>query len=121
MTGFPTPEAAVLGGDSVPPRYVRVIEVSYSPEGSRAVVFLEYNEPPSVEPYVVMCEKTAGGWIEGNGASGGGLSWMSTHEEPDGRRLGVFTAWAPPTARWNVQVPDVLSDDEEDFRSVNEW
>jgi hypothetical protein len=61
---FETPEAAVLA-DSVPTEYVRVVAVEHSPDGSRPVVFVEYNEPPRVEPYQVLCEKAAGGWTAG--------------------------------------------------------
>ena len=100
MAAFETPEAAVLA-DSVPPEYVRVVAVGHSPDGSRAVVFVEYNEPPRVEPYQVLCEKAAGGWTAGNGGSGGGATWTWTHDDPERGPCGVLT-WEPPTAVWNV-------------------
>lgn len=95
-----------MGSESVAPRYVHVVDVSYSPDGTRAVVFVEYNEPPRVEPYVVLCEKTEDGWVEGDGGSGGGVSWMGTHEA-HGRHLGVLTTWDPPTANWNLPLEDL--------------
>jgi hypothetical protein len=62
----------------VPPEYANVVAVEYSPGGEHAVVFIAYNEPPDIEPYVVLCEKTSTGWVESLDGSGGGLSWMST-------------------------------------------
>jgi hypothetical protein len=79
---------------------VQVVAVNYSPSASHAVVLIEYNEPPGVEPYVVLCEKTPDGWVERQGGSGGGLSWMATDAEGN---LGVEVAWGQrPTVRWEV-------------------
>ena len=100
MSGYPTPEDAVVAGDSVPPEYVKIVAVDYSPDGSYAVVFIEYNEPPDVEDYVVLCEKTDAGWAEGSGGSAGGVSLMATGESGS---LGVKTTWKPRAVRWDVQ------------------
>jgi hypothetical protein len=64
VTGYATPEAAVRTEDLVPPQFARVVAVDYSPNKNHAVVLLEYNEPPTVEPYVVFCENTPSGWVE---------------------------------------------------------
>jgi hypothetical protein len=103
MSGYRTPEDAVRAGDSVPPQYANIVAVEHSPSGEHAVVFIAYNEPPHIEPYVVLCEKTPGGWVEGQGGSGGGMSWMTTTEDGS---LGVHTTWDPRTARWNVPAPE---------------
>lgn len=102
VTGYATPEEAVRAEDSIPPEYVNVVAVEYSPSGEYAVVFVEYNEPPDVEPYVVLCEKEDSGWTERQGGSGGGLSWMST--SADGSS-GVQATWHPRTIQWSV-APD---------------
>ena len=65
----------------MPPGYARIVAVEYSPGGSHALTFIAYNEPPDVEPYLSLCEKTAGGWVENQGGAGGGRSWMSTNED----------------------------------------
>jgi len=104
VTGYATPEEAVRAEDSVPSQYARVVAVDYSPDKNHAVVLLAYNEPPTVEPYVVLCENTPSGWVERQGGSGRGLSWMATRA--DGAR-GVEVAWRrPPTVRWDVPAPD---------------
>jgi hypothetical protein len=36
----------------VAPRHVRLVVVDYSPDGDRAVVFLEDDEPRGVEAYI---------------------------------------------------------------------
>jgi hypothetical protein len=64
-----------------------------------AVVFIAYNEPPAVEPYVVLCEKASERWSTRDGGSGGGTSWMGTAD--DGSE-GVRTTWDPPCAQWGV-------------------
>jgi hypothetical protein len=65
---------------------------------------LEYNEPPTIEPYVVLCEAATSGWVECHGGAGGGLNWMATR--PDVGE-GVEVAWAPPpSVRWDVAAPD---------------
>jgi hypothetical protein len=115
---FQTPEAAVLA-DSVPARYVRVVAVEHAPDGRHAVVFVEYNEPPDVEPYQVLCEKVAGGGTEEGGGSGGGTMWMWTRDDPGRGRLGVLTTWDPPTALWDVA--DVRDDAGVDDGSVGGW
>lgn len=33
---------------------------------------VEYNEPPAIERYVVLCERVAQGWCERQGGSGEG-------------------------------------------------
>jgi hypothetical protein len=99
MSGYRTPEEAVRAAESVPPEYARVVAVEFAPTGSHAVVFIAYNEPPDIEPYVVLCEKTTDGWNERSGGSGGGISWMSTSE--DGA-TGVRTTWDPPAAEWDM-------------------
>ena len=98
--GYATPEEAVRADDQVPPQYARVVAVDYSPDRSFAVVLLEYNERPAVEPYVVLCENTHSGWVERQGGAGRGLSWMATSMEAG---LGVEVAWGQQlTVRWNV-------------------
>jgi hypothetical protein len=99
MSGHLTPEDAVRAAASVPPQYVNIVAVEYSPRGALAVVFIAYNEPPHIEPYVVLCEKTLEGWVENQGGSGGGVSWMSTTDDGS---LGVQTTWEPRTAQWDV-------------------
>lgn len=84
--------------ESVPPEYARVVAVEFAPAGSHAVVFIAYNEPPDIEPYAVLCEKTTDGWNERSSASGGEM-WMSTSE--DGA-TGVQPTWDPPAAEWDV-------------------
>jgi hypothetical protein len=80
-----------------------VVTVDYSPNKDYAVVLLDYNEPPTVEPYVVLCENTPSGWVEYQGGSTGGLSWMATRG--DGTEP-VEVAWGqPPTVRWDVRAP----------------
>jgi hypothetical protein len=54
VSGHPTPEEAVISEDSAPSRFVNVVAVEYSPREDHAVVLIEYNEPPVVEPYVVL-------------------------------------------------------------------
>lgn len=94
--------------ESVPPEYARVVAVEFAPTGSHAVVFIAYNEPPDIEPYVVLCENTPQGWIERASGSGGEM-WMSTSE--DGA-TGVQPTWDSPSAawdvpaRWDAPVPD---------------
>ena len=100
MSGYATPEAAVGAADSVPPQYAQIVAVEYSPDGNHAVVLMEYDEPPTVDLYVVLCERAPSGWVEGQGGSGGGLSWMAT--SADGA-TGVEVAWGQtPTVRWDV-------------------
>jgi hypothetical protein len=103
VEGYATPEEAVLAEDSVPRQYGKVVAVDYSPRRNQAVVLIEYNEPPAVEPYIVVCDNTSSGWIAGSGGSGGGLSWVSTDPDSD---LGVEVDWGPdPTVRWDVSPP----------------
>jgi hypothetical protein len=96
---YPSPEEAVVAEDPVPAQYVRVVAVEYAPDGRHTVVFIEYNEPPRVEPYVVLCDRTQGRWSQQSGVSGGGVSWFGTSDDGS---VGVETTWHPPTARWNV-------------------
>ena len=98
----------------MPARFVHIVAVESSPSAKHAVVLVEYNEPSTVEPYVVLCEKTRTGWIERQSGSGGGLSWMAT--DADGQ-TGVEVAWGQqPTVRWGVAAwaapvppPDALT------------
>jgi hypothetical protein len=113
MRGYATPEEAVQAQDSVPAKYVRVVAVEYAPTGAHAVVFIAFNEPSRVEPYVVLCEATADGWIERYGGSGGGLSWMSTSDDGS---VGVRTTWDPPCAQWDVPAWDETHPDPADER-----
>jgi hypothetical protein len=78
-----------------------VVAVEYSPDSTLAVVLVEFNEPPAVEPYVVLCEATRGGWIAGHGSAGGGSSWMAT--KPDGS-VGVEVTWGASaySVEWDV-------------------
>jgi hypothetical protein len=99
VNGYPTPEEAATAADSVPRRYVNIVAVDYSPRGSHAVVLIAYNEPPDLEPYIVLCQKTPAGWVERQGGSGGGVSWISTAEDGS---LGARTTWEPPTVEWDV-------------------
>jgi hypothetical protein len=99
VEGYATPEEAARA-DGVPPQFARVVVVEHSPDRRHAVVLIEYNEPPHVEPYVVLCQHTPGGWTELGGGSAGGLTWMSTSE--DGA-VGVVVAWGhPPTITWDA-------------------
>jgi hypothetical protein len=89
----------------VPPQYVRVVAVERSPDDRHAVVLLEYNEPPTVEPYLVLAENTPDGWVAGSGHSAGGLSWIATGAEGE---HGVEVEWGqPPMVRWGVRAPDM--------------
>jgi hypothetical protein len=111
MTGYATPQEAVIADDSVPARYVNIVAVEYSPSGTHAVVLIAYNEPPVIEPYVVLCEKTPEGWVAGSGGSAGGVSWMGTSDDGS---LGVRTTWDPPTVQWDVPArrpPNLRTDD----------
>jgi hypothetical protein len=100
MTGYKSPEDAVHA--DVPAKYARIVGVEYSPTGGHAVVFTAYNEPPDIEPYVSLFEKTGSGWVEVSCLSGGD-AWMSTSEDDS---LGVDTTWDPPTAQWDTPPPD---------------
>jgi hypothetical protein len=114
MSGYATPEEAVRAQDSVPEKYVRVVSVEYAPTGAHAVVFIAYNEPSHVEPYVVLCEMTADGWCQRSGGSGGGLSWMSTNDDGS---VGVQTTWDPPSTQWDVPAWDEKHPD----RAAGTW
>ena len=98
---FASPEEAALEGDSL----ARVVAVEYSPDGGRAIVFLEYSPDSRPTPYEVLCEKGDDGWSSAIGASGGsGWNWKFTHETPSGER-GVLTRWDPPRAEWDTPPP----------------
>lgn len=97
-----TPEEAVRADESVAPEYARVVAVEHAPDGTSAVVFIAYNEPPDVEPYVVLCENTPDGWSTRSALSGG-EGWMSTTDDGS---LGVQTTWDPPRAHWSTPAPD---------------
>lgn len=103
--GFATPEEAVRADESMPPQYAKIVAVEHSPDERYAVVCVEYNEPPMVEPYVIVCDKGPEGWEQGHGGSGGGLSWMSTSEDGS---IGVEVEWwgRAPTVRWDVRSPE---------------
>jgi hypothetical protein len=104
VTGHATPEDAIRAENSVRPEYARVVAVDYSPDRTHAVVSLEFNEPPSIDPYVVLCENTPTGWVERQGGSGGGLSWMAT--SADGAHGVEVARGRPPTVRWDAPAPD---------------
>jgi hypothetical protein len=87
----------------VPPRYASIVAVEYYPSGEHAVMFIAYNEPPDVEPYVVLCENTPDGWVAGRGVSAGGMPWMRASEHGS---LGVQTTWNPRTVWWEVPSPE---------------
>lgn len=105
MPAYRTPEEAVRADEAVPPEYARIIAVEHAPGGANAVVFIAYNEPPNIEPYVVLCEKTSDGWSTSYTLSGG-EGWMST--DSDGS-VGVQTTWDPPCAEWATPSPDYPS------------
>jgi hypothetical protein len=89
-----------------------VLKVDRSPDGQRAIVFLEYN-PDSACPelYEVLCEKAGEEWSSSVGSSGGsGLSWKLTHEDGAGGELGVTTRWDPPRAEWDTSPPKFPSE-----------
>ena len=62
----------------IPARYAREIATRYSPDGDFALVFLATNEPPAVEEYEVICERSGAGWMGGSGGNGPGGGWHST-------------------------------------------
>lgn len=98
MTGFASPEDAAIAEDTVPAEFVKIVAVDYAPDKGHAIVLIEYNEPPDVEPYAVLCQNTPGGWVAHQSGSADGVSWMSTSE-----RLGVEVTWGdPPLIRWGV-------------------
>jgi hypothetical protein len=60
---FATPEEAAVA--DLPPRYVRVENVTYSRDGERAKVSLLTNEEPYLYPYLSYCERDEDGrWSE---------------------------------------------------------
>ncbi len=102
--GYATPEEAARAHESVPPS-----SHASSPSSTRptehAVVLIEYNEPPDVEPYVVLCQNTPTGWIDRGGGSAGRLTWMSTSEDS---AVGVEVAWGqPPRITWDAPAWDI--------------
>ena len=105
VMGYATPEEAARAHESVPPQFARVVAVEHSPDGTHAVVLIEYNEPPDVEPYVVLCQNTPTGWIDRGGGSAGRLTWMSTSEDS---AVGVEVAWGqPPRITWDAPAWDI--------------
>jgi hypothetical protein len=96
----------VLADPGIPERYTRIVAVEYSPQRDRALVFIEYNEPPHVEPYHVLCERDGEGWVAGNGSNFS--DWMLTHHDEHRGDVGVRTlGWDPPTVQWDVPSADV--------------
>lgn len=82
--------------------------VDTHPDGRYAVVLIEYNEPPHVEPYTALCRRDDDGWRFAAG-HGGWSGWYRTHEDADGAELGFdVTNDDPPAVRWNVPEPNVL-------------
>ena len=71
--GYATPEAAARG--DIAERYCRVGGISLSPDGRRALVVLETNEPPAVECYTVVCERIGDVWFALGGSGGTGGGW----------------------------------------------
>jgi hypothetical protein len=102
MCGHASPEEAAAADDSIPAQYVKVLAVDYSPREDMAVVLIEYNEPPMVEPYVVLCQRTDDGWDALQGGSSEGSSWMRYDED---RSLGVEVLWGSSTHRTEWDVP----------------
>jgi hypothetical protein len=97
------PEGLAFRG-AVPGDVVRVVAVEYSPDQQRAVVFVEYNEPPEVGRYELLCERRGGAWVERSGSTVGNATviWAWTHDDEQQVPLGVKTRWNPPHARWDV-------------------
>jgi hypothetical protein len=102
MSRHPSPEEAAIADDAIPARLVKGRAVEYSPYGREAVVLIEYNEPPTLDAYVVLCRQTGDGWVAGQGGAGGGSSWMSTTEDGS---LGVEIFWGPSSHRVEWDVP----------------
>jgi hypothetical protein len=66
--GFATPEEAARG--DIPPRYARVEEVRYLPDGRLAKVTLLTNDEPYLYPYYVWCVRDSRGlWHEAGGSN----------------------------------------------------
>ena len=66
--GFETPEEAAAS--EIPPRYVRVLGVTYSADGDKATVDVLTNEPPRTYPLTVFCERDEfGRWHEAGSVS----------------------------------------------------
>jgi hypothetical protein len=102
---FDGPEAAARSDDPVG-AISEVRLVSHSPDGSYAVVLIEYN---GSEPYVELCERHGEGWVSVCGVSGDGETRLSA-----GVEAGVRTVWDPPSATWqssSSRAPHVDSAD----------
>jgi hypothetical protein len=69
------PEAASRG--DIPARFARALAGAVSPQREYAVVLLGTNEPPSLYPYEVVCERTQDGWEELVGRNGPGRTGVS--------------------------------------------
>ena len=63
VEGFSTPDEAAL--EDFPTGYASVVNVTYSPDGTTAVVELLTNEEPALDPYYVHCRLDENGqWHE---------------------------------------------------------
>jgi hypothetical protein len=100
---FASPEDAVRAEYS-PAAVVRIVAVECSPDGRRAVVFIEHEND---YPYEQFCEMAGDGWETGGGGSGGGTGWHWTHDEPVQGPVGVAISWEPPRARWDVPDSEI--------------
>ena len=117
---YDTPEEAARG--DIPARFARALGVSISPSGNSALVVLATNEPPTIEPYVVSCERVAARWETGSGgnpnagefwhadgesvrfvyddevpaeASSVVVEFEGEHVVPVHERFALFTVWNP--------------------------
>lgn len=101
-SGFDSPEEAARG--DIPERYARALATVVSPSGEDAVVLLATNEEPCVYPYVVVCHRRGGRWLEGSGGNNApGSGWSRTNDDhpigvaytvgeaPEGTSLVVVT------------------------------
>ena len=122
---YDTPEEAARG--DIPARFARALGVRISPSGNSALVVLATNELPTVEPYVVFCERVAGRWETGSGGNGNAGEFSHTdgesvrfvyddeapaeassvivefegeHSVPVDERFALFTAWNPRGHEW---------------------
>src|SRR3954466_1773314 len=100
------PESAARQGDS-PVTVGRTVLVDTHPDGRYAVVLIEYNEPPHVEPYTALCWRDDDGWRFGAG-HGGWSGWYRTHADADGAGPGFdVTNDDPPPRRRKLARPNV--------------
>jgi hypothetical protein len=108
-----TLEAAAIG--DIPRAYVRILNVSISPEGKRAIVTFETNEGPSVELYESCCAQEDDEWYEQSGSGGLGCGWLPWSIEPY-ENVGVLRLTGEVSQRvkrvrisWNDQEYNVAA------------